>query len=481
MRLAVVHYHLRKGGVTRVIATALEALGSSLEKAVILSSTESAEPLPWPVAVIPELAYTDEASPGLALRIRKAMDKAAREHLGGRPDLWHVHNHCLGKNASFPEALRQIAAEGTPLLLQMHDFAEDGRPGNYRRQRDPYEAGRLPHPETALYPVAPQIGYAVLNGRDLGILRAAGIPAASLFWLPNAVTTPPLETGGPTARTGERPLVLYPTRGIRRKNIGELLLQAMASPEKRFATTLAPENPQWKAVHDQWADLASELGLSVRLGLAQAPGIRFEELVREADSMITTSVAEGFGLAFLEPWLFGKPVTGRDLPEITRDFKDHGITFPGLYREWPIALSLIDLSGLRERFKATAREVYSAYDRPLSEGDLSRAWEGLTGGGMIDFARLDEPAQMECIRALHLSGKIPLPESSPQRGSPSHDEVPSNARRIRAIYGLAPYRKKLLSIYQTLMKAPAQEPRGTPPERVLERFLDLDRFCLLRT
>ena len=481
MRLAIVHYHLRRGGVTRVIATALEALGTSIEKAVILSSTDSAEALPWPVAVIPELAYTEEASPQLALRIRKAMEQAAREHLGGIPDLWHVHNHCLGKNAAFPEALRQLINDGTPLLLQIHDFAEDGRPGNYRRQRRPYEAGTFANPETALYPVAPQIGYAVLNGRDLEVLRAAGIPSTNLFWLPNALTPPPLEAGPSSPRTGKRPLVLYPTRGIRRKNIGELLLRAMASPEQRFATTLVPENPQWKAVHNQWVELASDLDLSVRLGLAEARGFHFEDLVREADSMITTSVAEGFGLAFLEPWLFGKPVTGRDLPEITGDFKENGIAFPGLYTEWPVDLALIDLPGLRDRFKAAARGLYSAYERPLPESDLTGAWERMTANGTIDFARLDEPAQMECLKALHHSRKIALPETSSEEKCQPHKQVESNARRIREIYGLSPYRGKLLSIYKTLKEAPAKEPRGAPPEKVLGSFLDLDRFRLLLT
>ena len=39
-----------------------------------------------------------------------------------------------------------------------------------------------------------------------------------------------------------------------------------------------------------------------------------------AHRLVTTSVAEGFGLAFLEPWLFGKGLLGRNLPEITVDF-----------------------------------------------------------------------------------------------------------------------------------------------------------------
>ena len=37
----------------------------------------------------------------------------------------HVHNHSLGKNVSLPGALQVLAGHGYPLLLQIHDFAED--------------------------------------------------------------------------------------------------------------------------------------------------------------------------------------------------------------------------------------------------------------------------------------------------------------------------------------------------------------------
>jgi hypothetical protein len=36
-------------------------------------------------------------------------------------------------------------------------------------------------------------------------------------------------------------------------------------------------------------------------------------------------------MAYLEPWLAGTPVSGRNLPCITTDLKKYGLEFPGLY------------------------------------------------------------------------------------------------------------------------------------------------------
>jgi glycosyltransferase involved in cell wall biosynthesis len=50
------------------------------------------------------------------------------------------------------------------------------------------------------------------------------------------------------------------------------------------------------------------------------------------DLVVSTSINEGFGLGFLEPWLFGKAVVGRDLPQVTSDFRKKGLSFPSLYQ-----------------------------------------------------------------------------------------------------------------------------------------------------
>lgn len=477
MRLAIVHYHLRKGGVTRVIASALKALGDSVEKAVVLSSTPAEEPLPCPVAVIPELAYSNEASPDQVDALHQRLVQEAGSHLGGQPDLWHIHNHSLGKNVNFPEAMNRLLADGARMLLQIHDFSEDGRPTNYKAQKKPYAEGHFYNFDKRLYPVASQVGYAVLNGRDRQVLRQAGIPESRVFWLPNAVSLPDLEQPGKHRASRDRPLVLYPTRGIRRKNLGELLLLAKAYPEFDYATTLAPKNPEWAAIHDSWKDLSRKLDLPVSFALGEQPGQSFECLVSDASSMVSTSVGEGFGLAFLEPWLFGKPVLGRDLPEITADFKENGIALPDLYAEWRVSCQRFDGRGQQERFGIIIRELYAAYDQAIGDAVVKSAWEDLIVDDRIDFGMLDESAQSEVLQSGNADDLVPPVD--PERVDRSVLEA--NREQIKKLYGLSRYGKSLQSIYGTLLEAPPDAPRAADADAILKAFLDPCRIRMLRS
>jgi hypothetical protein len=482
MRLAIVHYHLRKGGVTRVIASALEALGESIDKAVVLSSTATEEALPCPVAVIPELAYTNTANPEAVDALHRKLIEEARAHLGGDPDLWHIHNHSLGKNVNFPEVLGRLIESGERVLLQIHDFSEDGRPANYQAQRKPYADGVFDGYDLALYPMASQIGYAVLNGRDRDVLKRAGIPEDRIFWLPNAVSVAELpDSGESTTSAFDPPLILYPTRAIRRKNLGELLLLARVYPDFHYATTLSPKNPEWQAIHNAWAGLAKRLELPVSFALGEQQGQSFERLVRDASAMVSTSVGEGFGLAFLEPWLFGKPVLGRDLPEITRDFKDNGITLPDLYPEWRVPCSLFDIAGLSERFVKTANRMYGAYDQPFKETDIRNAWADLVQDGRVDFGMLDETAQAEVLQSTATGSTLDALAPPIDMNRIDRSAIGANRERIADLYGISRYGKSLNTIYETLLEAPLGTPQAAAASAVLEAFLDPRRIRMLRT
>lgn len=477
MRVAIVHYHLAKGGVTRVIQSALRALRGSDCEALVLSSARPEESLE-PVAIVPELAYAERASVESADRLEQGLLKAARMAFGREPDLWHFHNHGLGKNANLPEVVRRFAMQGKRLVLQIHDFAEDGRPGNFLVRNAPYRDGTFTDAGTALYPVAPQIVYAVLNRRDQTLLHEAGIPREQVRWLPNAVSLP--EEDAP-ATGPDRPgrLVLYPTRGIRRKNLGELLLMAALCPDFRYATTLAPRNPQWAGIHRHWEALIKTLDLPVELALCDRSSAAFEPLVRSAHVLVTTSIAEGFGLAFLEPSLLGKALVGRDLPEITADFRDNGVALPGLYTEWPVPLSLLNGPALRDRTCRAMRALNQAYGRTQQPAEALAAWHQFTRHGEIDFGCLDEAAQTEVIEAVHRGQphRIGLPFGLEK---PAATPIRENRARINALYGLSPYRDALRALYEGILRAAPASPTGADPERILDGFLQPNRFRLLR-
>ena len=131
MSVAIVHYHLRRGGVTRVIEAQSQVLTGLGIEHVVLSGTPHEGSQRLPVTVLPALAYRRQVDGMTGSALADSLRKAAARALGEVPSLWHIHNPTLGKNNLFPSMIRELARTRDRLLFQFHDFAEDGRPGNY--------------------------------------------------------------------------------------------------------------------------------------------------------------------------------------------------------------------------------------------------------------------------------------------------------------------------------------------------------------
>jgi glycosyltransferase involved in cell wall biosynthesis len=482
VRIAFVHYHLHPGGVTRILQSALATLEPHGIEAVILSGEPADEPWPVPVAVVEGLGYEERRAACSPFQLAAQLQSAAREALGAAPDLWHVHNHSLGKNLALPGALRQMAADGQRLLLQIHDFPEDGRPEVYRRQRDRLAQGDTHRLGELLYPHAAQIHYAVLNGRDYAILSAAGA-GEYLHALPNPVTMGPAPATSDDTKD-RPPLWLYPTRAIRRKNLGEFLLwSALAGPGERFATTQAPRNPLEQPIYRRWTQLAAELGLPVEFEVGARPGTDFDALVRSAHALLTTSVAEGFGMAFLEPWLADRPVCGRDLPEITSEFTQAGVRFHNLYPRLNIPLDWLDLDELRRAAKDGLRRTMGAYGRRVDGDALERTLDAWINDNGIDFGRLDEVLQARIIRhiARNPTDRRALRPNRLERNPETPANIAANRRVIEKQYGLEPYGNRLLAIYEHLLNAPTEPLQSLDGHAILDAFLAPERLFLLRS
>lgn len=484
MRILIGHFHLQTGGVSRVIEHASIALAAEGHRVLAVAGEPPQQPLPKGVgfAQVPALAYEERRPTVGPEELAAALVRAAREGLGDVPDLWHIHNHCLGKNLALPEALCTLAQQGQRLLLQPHDFAEDGRPALYARLFSEIGRGDTARLSALLYPQAAHLHYAVLNERDRGFLAAAGVPWDRLHLLPNAVNLPP-----PVDRSADlfpdRRLWLYPTRAIRRKNLGELLLWAtLAEEQDLFATTQAPRNPAELPYYRHWVALARELRLSLELELGNR--IRdFPALLASAHALVTTSVAEGFGLAFLESWLVGRPLVGRNLPEITRDFITAGLDLGALYERLEVPLDWLDGNRLRQAMEQALTVVTAAYGRAETPADLERLWASSVRDGHIDFGRLDETAQEEVIRHLasnphdHTSlHPVLLPDTTPV------DRIAHNQALTGRDYSIAGYSRRLEHIYRSLLDATVDPNLGAANGAVLlDRFLAPERLFLLRT
>ncbi len=477
-RVLIVHHHVRRGGVTRVMRHALAALAGRSVSCAVLTGSVPTEPWPVPVGVVPGLDYAERKAPPPPGDLMAALlAEARRLFQGSLPDLWHLHNHHLGKNPALTAVGARLAAAGHALLLHIHDFPEDGRPANYRHLRDCLRAWG--EPMAALYPASPRCHYALLNRRDREILRRAGAASDRLHWLPNAVVDLPSEDA---VASRHRPLFLYPTRAIRRKNLGEMLLWAALHPEADFASTLVPENPAEQPIHQAWCQFSREHDLAVRFGVGNAAGTSFPALVASATAVLTTSVAEGFGLAFLEPWLMGRPLVGRDLPEITADFRASGVALDHLYQHLPIPLDWLGDGGLRTRMEQTWQRTLAAYGREPATDGAAEAWTQWAADGRIDFARLDETAQRQAI------GNI-LADPARARDLPFHAGLrltaatavlPGNCQAVANHYGLAPYGERLLQAYQAVLGTPLTGDDVIRPDGVLDGFLRPECFTMLR-
>ncbi len=484
--VAIVHYHLRGGGVTRVVDHALRALADRDGAACVIVGEAPPDGAPGgdAVRVLPALAYETTPADHDPETVADNLRREAREALGRDPDLWHIHNHGLGKNAVLAPAVRVLAERGERMLLQPHDFAEDGRPDRYAFLADHLAGGDAERVGALLYPAAPHVHYGTLNRRDLDFLRDAGADAATLHHLPNAVDYGMAEAADAAdagdAAAGGR-LFLYPTRAIRRKNVGEFLLWAAAAEAgDRYAVTLAPKNPSARPVYDRWVAFAAEERLPVQFGAGLQPGVDFGALVRSAHAIVTTSVGEGFGLAFLEPWLAERPLAGRALPEVTDEFADAGVDLDGLYRRLEVPLAWVGGEAFTDRLAAGLERSLTAYGRPCEAAAVDRARAAATDGTWIDFGRLDEALQEPVIRRLRADADAAAalrPAALAETGAAT---IRANRDAVRQTYSLDAYAGTLTAAYEAVAASATGPVDALDGAALLDRFLDPARFALLR-
>ena len=469
MRVAIVHYHLHPGGVTRVIHAASLALDAAGIRHVVLTGTD--------VAGLGYLTSTGELT---AEKLLANLRTAAIEGLGAAPDIWHFHNHSLGKNRLLPAVIMLLADAGGRIVLQIHDLAEHGRPANYRWIAD--------QPE--LYPFAPRICYAFLNSRDLEIFTTAGLPPENAFLLPNPIT---FLVAFPNLAT--HPLLFAPIRGIRRKNLGELvLLSALAPADTHFAVSRAPLNPEALPVHDTWQKFARKHRLPIEFNVvdryspAAGASADFESWLAHSSHFVTTSVSEGFGLPLLEAAGYGRPLLGRNLPHLTAEHAPHGILAGNLYDRILIPLDWIDLPILRDHLLTDLERNFRAYQRPLTLETTAATLATLMHDGCLDFGNLPEPLQQGVIERLAETANRQIPRVQLDcRTEPLETWLataiaqcnPTVSRTQLAAYSPAAYQEKITTLYSHLTHQPSGPIRHLATGEILSAHLTPESFHFL--
>jgi FMN phosphatase YigB (HAD superfamily) len=452
MRIAIVHYHLSPGGVTRLIESTSKILTDAGIDPIILIGTGSRNlPTDLPIHEIEGLNYLKSPGNHTAETLLESLRAAAKNAFGSGPDLWHFHNHSLGKNLLLDQVVAQLSVTDR-MVLQLHDLAEDGRPQNEHNISEP----------RTLYPVAPHISYLFLNSKDAEVFQSAGLPASQCPIFPNPIEpvvchTPPKNSPA---------LLLAPIRAIRRKNVGELILLAALAPRgTRVAITRAPENPDALPVYQRWKSFAEKHHIPIefevvdRLSPSISSDSSFQSWVDHATHFVTTSVAEGFGYPFLESVAAQKPLIGRNLPHLTRDHPAIPQTY--LYDRLLIPASMVE----RTENSAT---ISNAETSDLTIGQTLET-------AQLDFGNLPEPVQKSIILRLIANPHFASNLSAWLESAISDREVQTPLAQLEP-YSFKAYEKKLTELYQHLIGQPISPITYLEREKILDRYRTPENF-----
>jgi glycosyltransferase involved in cell wall biosynthesis len=322
----MLHYHLRPGGVTTVIRNAQRALAGNFD-----------------VQVLADFGYDDDP---------RTFRRRAREYLRRLPrtGIVHTHNAGLGKNPALTYAVKLLAETGRVRIInQVHDFPEDDRPAELRALR------RCGNWQAMCYYDLPNVIWATLTTHDAGKLAARGVPAEKIHVLPNPVDnelfTQPRRPIPPMLKS-LRPFLLSPMKVMERKNNAEAVELIKRLRRYRLVISLDASSPRDRRYSDRLKRKIRRERLPVLIGI----GKEFADplpLFDAAHAILTTSRQEGFGYAFLEGWLRGKLVIGRDIPEVTGDFSAAGMDLRHLYSE----LDDAELERIRELLARPPRRL----------------------------------------------------------------------------------------------------------------------------
>ena len=479
MNIVILHCHFQRGGVTQVVENHVRFLRSrqDVERVVLISGPRidglSEETLASTTQLnAPKFDYDEHSVDANQNQLRaNEMSKdllglLADEGLSRSDTVLHWHNHSLGKNTAAPLVIDQLAKQGWSLLLQVHDFAEDNRPENYLRLISASGASNKAELDQFLYPRLGKISYVALTDGDASTLLGIGCDASTLF---NSVTLPSgdsieqetaLETPLAKVRSvldlpDDARWTLYPVRGIRRKNVGEWLLLTQMLPEGWYSgLTLRPTTAVETGSYLRWKDLASTVAPQAVFDAGHHEQLSFAENLSASCKVFSTSVAEGFGMTFLEPWLAGRPVVARRLPGVTSDFEKAGVNLDSFYDSIPIP-------GDRSWVKDCCREKENAMDLavdliPASFRPAKKSTQHDIDS--IDFASLTSVRQIEVLRRIAddegFAGAVWERSQSlvdAIRNPPNRSIIDANASLIAQHYSIDSVGKQLIELYRSVL------------------------------
>jgi hypothetical protein len=506
--LVIIHYHMLPGGVCSAIKNSVFALSRSgwLAHRILRVLTGRTE------GVAEFAEYLNRMGIQVQVEVDARLDYSDRVW-SERDDFWHdasalatwllqqgggtsvfwTHNPTLGKNALLTAGLmlagQQARAAGSPhrFLYHIHDFAECGRLWNLTNLRRCWDGGGLED----FYPVASNVGYAVLNSADSLRLTKAGIPKDRIFYLPNAVPSIRAEKKKNKESIAvelrryahdrgyrfepERQWWTLPIRLIRRKNVLEaLLLAATIDDPPQLLVTLdansEPERPYAEAVKDLFRrhNHAAVVGFGHEL-VGSAFG--FDDLLLSSDVVVTTSLLEGFGFTFLEGANRGIPLVGRNLNELTSDFAAAGFPGGSLYEQFLVPVDRETREEMITKGLQFAQKQGQLLGLNNSTIDrFADEVKAIFSNDAVDFGFLELNQQLGLIDYLKENAFVQeLRSLNPAAAEPAMFPHDFN-ERVEEQFGLQAHAAKVATAIEGLFDQTFEEANS---EKISDRLLDL--------
>lgn len=370
--LVVVHYHLRPGGVRRVLEMTLPAVIAARPSVSKVTLLCGGEPAPeWISAigrrmqgtalrVIQDAVFgyfseTERCVHELRETQRQILNSVVAE---GESVLIWAHNLGLARNLPLAAEIAALAAKpGFRLVSHHHDFWFDHR---WHRRAEFAVSGfsTMAKVGCAVFSGGAKVAFAVINRGDRAVLRTYH---SAVRWLPNPLPQEPAVSSRSMNAAkrwmaeelnDSKPYWLFPTRFLRRKNVAEsLLLTQWVRPDAWLVTTGGPSSPDEHPAYDMLLHAIRENSWRCRLGIvaevSSCPPV--SELLAASEAVVVTSLREGFGLAYFEAAIARKPLLARIIPGLMQDLRILGLRIPQAYSEIRICPTLLDVEAERTR------------------------------------------------------------------------------------------------------------------------------------
>ena len=331
MNILFLHYSFKEDGVTRSVLNNIKGLKELSENiSFIFAGDNFVSSIPLDI----EKRYINWNASNLVSQIQEISKDA---------DVIIIENPTIGILPKATLAFKEFS-ERNPnkkIIYRIHDLIDD-RPylfEEFKKIFDNFDD---------IYPTSDNVSFLTLTSFDKRRLIKKGLKNVNV--LPNSVVVSDLYTNPEKSLNlrklferekivnSNEKILTYPVRVLKRKNIEEAMLLTKILNEEgenyRLIVSISLDDDYKKEIEILAKDYNIQCSIgkvSKYISFDKKDRFTIADLYSVSDLVISTSTREGFGFAFIEPWLTGTPVIGRKLPYITEDFEVNGIDLNHLY------------------------------------------------------------------------------------------------------------------------------------------------------